>query len=132
MLSAADGSFTFVPSNTGYSGARSIVNNNNTWEAWTITGGTPTGGCDDGDANSASSYGYYTVSQGGAFGAMQKLTSLTRAMPTANGYGRLDPFRVQDMNGARLLYSVSNDRMCFAGRASGFRGLEILVSDVNN
>jgi len=127
-----DGSFTFVPYNTGRPGARSIVNNNNTWEAWHIAGGVPTGGCDDLDPASVSSFGYYTVSQGGSFGAFQNVTSLTRAMPTMNGAGRLDPFRVQDMNGSRLVYSASSDRMCQEGRLNGFRGLEILVTDVNN
>jgi hypothetical protein len=127
-----DGSFNFIPYNTFYGGARSIVNNNNTWEAWTILGGTPNGGCDDGDPNSSSSFGYYTVSQGGSFGAIQYLTSSSRAMPTMNGTGRLDPFRMQDMNGKRLLYSASTDHMCQTTGNDGFRGMEILVTEVNN
>jgi len=127
-----DGSFNFIPYNTFYPGARSIVNNNNTWEAWFIAGGTPNGGCDDGDPNSSSAFGYYTVSQGGSFGAIQAVTSSSRPMPTTNGFGRLDPFRMQDMNGARLVYSASTDHMCQTTGNDGFRGMEILVTEVNN
>ena len=127
-----DGSFTFVPYNTFYGGARSIILNNNQWEAWGHAGGTPTGGCDDGDPNSISGFGYYTVSQQGAFGAYQTVTSTSRAMPSINGSGRVDPFRMTDMNGRRVLYSVSTDRMCAAGKLNGFRGMEILMTEVNN
>lgn len=37
------------------------------------------------------------------------------------------------MNGTRLLYTASLDRMCTEGRhATGFRGAEILVTVVDN
>lgn len=129
-----DGSFNFVPYSTGYIGARGIVLNNNQWEAWGIVGGIPEGGCDDGDPTLSSSFGYYTVSQQGTFGPYQLVTtpSTGRAMPSMNGYGRLDPFRMNDMNGKRLVYSASTDRMCEAGKQNGFRGMEILLTEVNN
>ena len=129
---ANDGSFNFVPYNTFYGGARSIVLNNGQWEAWTNGGATPNGGCDDGDPNSSSTFFYYTVSQQGSFGAVQNVTSTSRAMPSSNLAGRLDGFRMNDMNGKRLLYSVSTDRMCQAGLLNGFRGMEILLTEVNN
>ena len=129
-----DGTFNFVPYATGYSGARSIVGNNGSWEAWTGLGGLmPNGGCDDGDATTSSAFGYYTLSQGGpTFGPIQHVTSTSRAMPSMNWNGRIDPFRIQDMNGKRLLYSVSGDHMCETLGSSGHRGLEIVVTEVNN
>ena len=129
-----DGTFNFVPAFAD-GGGRIVLNTpaggSAQWEAWNHAGGTATGGCEDGTATT-SSFTYRKVTQTGPSGPPQTVTSTTRAMPTLNYAGRLDPFRIQDMNGKRLVYSSSLDRMCFEGRLNGFRGMEILQTEVNN
>jgi hypothetical protein len=129
-----DGSFNFVPGTMWNYPSHSIVFNNNSWEAWGngYTGTPPTAGCDDNDMSSYSTFGYQIVTQSGPSGALQTVTSLARPMPTINGYGRISPFRMQDMNGVRLLYSASTDRLCATGDHEGFRGSEIIASEINN
>jgi hypothetical protein len=130
-----DGSFNFVPGTMWNYFTRSIVLNNGAWEAWVEEplGGTPTGGCEDGDPQSTSTFAYQTITQTGAPGPLQTVTSSTRAMPTKNGFGRLNPFRIQDMNGKRLLFSGSTDRLCLSGATlQGFKGMEIVLTEVDN
>lgn len=111
-----DGTFTFAPGTMWNYFTRSIVLNNGAWEAWVDGGGTATGGCEDGNAQSTSAFHYQTVSQTGAPGPLQDVTSLTRAMPTKNGSGRMNPFRVQDMDGN--VWSIRQAQTACALRAA--------------
>jgi hypothetical protein len=133
-----DGSFNFVPGvawngPTEVASPHSIVLNNGTWEAWGDYAGLPaTQGCEDNDPNNSSTFRYRTVSQTGPIGAIQEVTSAVRPMPTRNLYGRFSPFRINDMNGVRLLYSASADRMYCGGTGAGYKGSEIIVTEVDN
>lgn len=63
---------------------------------------------------------------------MQQVTSQIRCLPSDNGVGRLFPFRINDMNGKRLLYSSSNDRNCSNLNPNPFVGMINLWTEVNN
>jgi hypothetical protein len=128
-----DGSFNFAPDITGDILTQSIVANNGGWEEWGDTNQcTSTAGCYDGTTD-CSTFQYRTTNQAGALlSGIQGVTSSVRPMPTQNGLGRLGPFRMQDMNGVRLIYSSSTDRLCATGINDGFPGSEIVVTEVNN
>jgi hypothetical protein len=131
---ADDGSFNFRPLNIGSPGMNSIVYNNNTWEGWGDQSAPgATAGCYDAAFTQGSTFAYRTLTQSGPVGSVQTVTSDVRPMPTVNGLGRLYPFRLNDMNGARLLYSASRDRICTDTIvADGFRGMEVVVTVVDN
>jgi len=112
--------------------ATAIILNNGAWESWGSLGpGTATAGCNDGDIYDSTLI-YRTVTQTGLPGPLQTVTSSVRPMPTINSSGRLYPFRLNDMNGAKLLYSASTDRMCTEGRLSGWKGMEVVLTEVDN
>jgi len=128
-----DGTFNFAPDHTGDILTQSIVSNNGAWEEWGDTNQcTTTAGCYDGTPNDCRTFQYQVTNQGGGLGGIQTVTSSVRPMPTQNGFGRLGPFRMQDMNGVRLIYSSSTDRLCAEGIHDGFHGSEIIVTQVNN
>ncbi|HEX3552176.1 MAG TPA: hypothetical protein VIA62_02985 [Thermoanaerobaculia bacterium] len=128
-----DGTFNFAPDTTSDILTQSIVFNNGQWEEWGDTAlCTAMDGCSDGTSTDCSTFQYEVTNQGGGLGGVQMVTSMKRPMPTKNGLGRLGPFRMQDMNGVRLLYSSSTDRLCATGVNVGFPGSEIIVTEVNN
>jgi len=133
-----DGSFNFVPA-TAWGGPaelaspHSLVLNNATWEAWGDYSGLPaTAGCEEGDPATTATFRYRVITQSGPIGPVEEVTSSVRPMPSKNLYGRFSPFRINDMNGVRLLYSASTDRMYCGGQGAGYRGAEIVVTEVNN
>ena len=145
-----DGSFNFRPLQTGQPyQARSLVQNAGTWELWSfdwLGSASDPNECDDEIVNpptgeTLSRFVYQTVTPSGGYGAATGLERLAgmRPMPSLNSSGRNWPWRVQDMNGKRLLYSVSTDRNCNrlrdagnTGKVDQFRGAEIVVTEIDN
>jgi hypothetical protein len=128
-----DGTFNFAPDVTGDILTDSVIFNNGAWEEWGINQQcTATAGCYDGTPGDCSTFQYATTNQLGGLGAIQNVFSSERPMPTKNTLGRFSPFRMQDMNGVRLIYSMSTDRLCAEGLENGFHGAEIIVTEVNN
>jgi hypothetical protein len=127
-----DGTFGFAPDFTADVLPQSIVSNNGAWEEWGDTSVcTATAGCFVGTTPGCSTFQYRVTNQGGGLGPVQQVTSQVRLMPTRGS--RSGPFRMQDMNGVRLLYSASGDRVCDTLHIdAGFGGFEIIVTELNN
>src|ERR1700687_3784017 len=127
-----DGTFNFAPDVTSDILTQSIVRNNGAWEEWGDTGQcTATQGCYVGTPG-CSTFVYRTTTPLGITGPLQQVTSQVRPMPTREPIGRTGPFRMQDMNGARLIYSTSGDRLCETDPGGYRGGTEIIVTEVNN
>jgi hypothetical protein len=129
-----DGTFNFVPDSSNDILTQSIVSNNGAWEEWGDNQScTAQDGCYMPPTPACSTFQYFwTTQEDGTHGPLQTVTSAVRPMPTRNGNGRLGPFRMQDMNAARLLYSSSGDAVCALGEDTGFAGSEIIVTELNN
>lgn len=128
-----DGAISFLPANVATANQGSIVFDDGLYEYW-HSGGTlqATTGCID-EVPGNSSLTLRTITEAGALGPLQTVTSSVRPMPTLNRYGRMYPFRHNDPNGKKLVYSASLDRMCeFDPAAWAWRGLEIVNTVVDN
>lgn len=145
-----DGHFTFTPfdqNDTSYFMRRVTVldNGSGTYEAWgdpifgareAINPANP--GCNAND-NTTSTLLHAAISditQEGVNPGLLAASSIgyqsgvsVRAIPDANGFGRMYPYRLNDMTGKKVIYSASTDRyVCQTGTDPLFKTSEIILT----
>lgn len=132
------GDFSFTPKDVWPGATPKAINFNvDHYELWATTY-EPHNGCAPCttpycNGFAGTTFSYRTVDAAFNLGPVQSVYSQIRCMPSDSDVGRLYPFRHNDMNAQKLLYSATNDQnICDTNLcANPFIGMYVVVTTVN-